>query len=368
MPQKVPKLCRHRATGRAYVTDPFTGREVYLGMYGTLEADDAYRAWVRGFLDRQRTTGGLPARCDPTIRQLVQSYHQHAESYYRKQGQATTEVGTIKQVTAYLLRMFGSLPASDFGPAELKAVRQAMVDHGLARGHINKQVQRIRRLYRWAVEHELVKPEVLTQLQAVDALRIGRTTAREEEEVKPVDVAWVEATLRFLPPVLADMVRVQLLTAMRPGEVCVMRMADVDRSTEPWAYRPMVHKTQHFQKERICWLGPQARLILQGRYQGKPEAWLFPTPRHRTGEPGCYTRGSYRTAIQRIIRRYNVDCGPQLPSWHPLQLRHTAATLIRSRHGLDAAQIVLGHAEADVTQVYAARDAELARRVVEELG
>ncbi len=40
------------------------------------------------------------------------------------------------------------------------------------------------------------------------------------------------------------------------------------------------------------------------------------------------------------------------PEWMPLQLRHTAATVVRSRFGLEAAQVVLGHARADVTQVY----------------
>jgi integrase len=37
-------------------------------------------------------------------------------------------------------------------------------------------------------------------------------------------------------------------------------------------------------------------------------------------------------------------------------LRHTAATLIRKEFGLEAAQVILGHTAADVTQVYAERD------------
>jgi site-specific recombinase XerC len=42
--------------------------------------------------------------------------------------------------------------------------------------------------------------------------------------------------------------------------------------------------------------------------------------------------------------------------WCPNRLRHTAATEIRSKFGLEAAQIILGHAQANVTQVYAERD------------
>ena len=40
----------------------------------------------------------------------------------------------------------------------------------------------------------------------------------------------------------------------------------------------------------------------------------------------------------------------------------TRATEVRKRYGLKAAQVTLGHATADVTQVYAERDLELARR------
>jgi hypothetical protein len=44
------------------------------------------------------------------------------------------------------------------------------------------------------------------------------------------------------------------------------------------------------------------------------------------------------------------------------------ATVVRKEHGLDAAQVLLGHARADGTQVYAERKEELAHRVVERMG
>ena len=57
-----------------------------------------------------------------------------------------------------------------------------------------------------------------------------------------------------------------------------------------------------------------------------------------------------------------------VPIWTPNQLRHSRATEIRSRFGLEAAQTVLGHSEADVTQIYAERDFELAARIMREIG
>jgi integrase len=57
-----------------------------------------------------------------------------------------------------------------------------------------------------------------------------------------------------------------------------------------------------------------------------------------------------------------------VPHWHPNQLRHTHATEVRRRFGLEAAQVMLGHARADVTQVYAERDLALATKVAAEMG
>lgn len=50
-------------------------------------------------------------------------------------------------------------------------------------------------------------------------------------------MAVVEATLPFLPVAQATMARLQLLTGMRPGEVCRMTAAEVDRSGPVRVYR-----------------------------------------------------------------------------------------------------------------------------------
>jgi len=64
--------------------------------------------------------------------------------------------------------------------------------------------------------------------------------------------------------------------------------------------------------------------------------------------------------------------------WHPHQpcpakhwrrrVRHNAATELRKEFGLEAAQILLGHSKADVTQVYAERDDNRAAAVVAKIG
>ncbi len=93
-------------------------------------------------------------------------------------------------------------------------------------------------------------PTVLTSLSAVDGLRAGRTAARETPPVMPVTDAQIEATLPFMPQVVQDMIRVQLYTGMRPGELCQMRATDIEVAGELWGYHPRSHKTQRRGRER----------------------------------------------------------------------------------------------------------------------
>jgi site-specific recombinase XerC len=57
-----------------------------------------------------------------------------------------------------------------------------------------------------------------------------------------------------------------------------------------------------------------------------------------------------------------------LEHWSPNQLRHTAATIIRERFGLEAAQVILGHSELTVTQVYAEMDQKKAIEIALKIG
>ena len=61
--------------------------------------------------------------------------------------------------------------------------------------------------------------------------------------------------------------------------------------------------------------------------------------------------GSSPYRVRRAISRGCAAAG--VPAWSPHRLRHSAATNIRKDFGLEAAQLMLGHARADVTQIYA---------------
>jgi len=55
--------------------------------------------------------------------------------------------------------------------------------------------------------------------------------------------------------------------------------------------------------------------------------------------------------------------------WHPHQLRHNAGTNIRRWFGLEAAQVALGHASAQITDaVYAERDRAKVIEIMRKIG
>jgi integrase len=397
---RVPAYCHHKSSGQAVVR--INGTDRYLGPFGSPESHERYARLIGEWqLDRkpavseEPTTGGtVPAVL--SIYQLVERYKRFAESYYVRDGRPTSELTSMRYAIRGVRQLYGSLPAQKFGPLALKAVRQQWIDQGLCRTHINSRVNRVKRFFKWAVSEELVPAPVYQALQTVPGLRFGRTTARETPPVRPVADAAVDATLPFVSPPVQAMVRLQKLTGMRPCEVVIMRACDIDRSDAIWIYEPVHHKNRWRGHTRTVPLGPRAQKILTP-YLGKgPDQFFFQpieaeqirnelrrnarrtpmTPSQALRKPKAkphrakgqrYSVDSYRRAVTYAIVKA-LKHGIEIPAWHPSQLRHARATEVRKRFGIEAAQVSLGHARADVTQIYAERNMALATDIALQLG
>jgi len=169
----------------------------------------------------------------------------------------------------------GRLRARQFGPKLLKEVRDRMLAAEFTRSTINKHVGRIRRMFRWGVENEYIPVEVLTALQSVAGLRKGRSQAKESEPVKSVPQEHVEAILPIVSPPVANMIRFQQLTGMRPEEVVELREGEIDRSEEIWQYVPRSHKTEHHDKDRMIFIGPKAQSIITPMLSQNSDQYVF---------------------------------------------------------------------------------------------
>lgn len=290
-------------------------------------------------------------------------------------------------------------------------------------------MDRIRRMFKWAVENEIVPPAIFHGLIAVRGLQRGRTAARETERKKPVAVTLVDAVRPYVSRHIEAIIDLQLLTGARPGEICAMRACDLDTSGRIWIYKLEAHKTEHHGHQREIYLGPRAQDVVKPFLKTDLQAYLFSPreaeaerlqakraarktkvqpsqvcrkrrkPKHRPGI--LYDVAAYRRAIARACavafplpehlgprikdngkretdkewkgrltpaEKAEVKAWRRAHSWHPHQLRHNAATALRKEFGVEIARIILGHATAFTTGIYAETDRVQAMEVIGKIG
>lgn len=463
--RRVPSYRLHKPSGQAIVG--LDKKIYYLGKFGSPESKVEYSRLLNEW-----TAGRLRDRNPTTIINLIAAFLRHAASYYVKDGRPTGELENLRQAVRPLLATYGDTLVRDFTPPRLETVRELMIAgyidrqgkpaKPLARTTVNSRIHKVRAMFRWGVAQLMVPGDVYVGLTTLAALKRGRSLARETKPIGPVEDQIVEATLAHLPEVLASMVQFHRRTGCRPSEVCQIRPMDVDRSANPWVYRPESHKTEHHGHRREILIGPRAQQILLPYLLREPHSYCFSpddserkrraTMRERRRSKvqksqidrsksppkrrPRYDKNSYALAIRRAcdvadrqawavalqqvlgeerfigmellallteisvnvtelrnsmpskqltiieaaIRRHRAKQSKGtghlavpfpnrlVPRWAPNQLRHSAATDIRKEFGLEAAQVILGHSRADVTQMYAERDMQRAASIMKEIG
>ena len=387
-----PRLRRHKPKDRAYVR--LNGRQVYLGKWNSPEAKAAYDRILREWRAEQE-----PEKYALTVADLACRYIDHAEIYYRKNGEPTSEVQLIRDALKRLVDLHRSLRAAELRPRHIKEYQEALVRSSLARTTINSYVAKLRRVLKFGVAEEIVPADVLMAIQAVPPLKKGRTRAKETTPVRPVPDALVDVLEPHVPATVWAMIQVQRYSGLRPGEVRIMRGCDLNTSGAIWEFAPESHKTEHHGKQRVVMIGPRAQTVLREWLRTDTQAFLF-SPNGDGKRP--YRRDSYRNAIVRgcelafempfRLRRIatyvawqkdlNDDQRRKLKQklqteactwrhehcWAPNQLRHNVGTAARRVGGIEAARVVLGHSSIRTSEIYSERDMAAARAVVAQIG
>jgi len=408
---RVPSLRFHKASGQMFVV--LSGRAIYCGRPDETATEQRYHQAIAEWLAAGKRLAADPDQI--TVKEMLVRFWHHAESYYSTLTDGRNkELDQFKLALRPLRELYGDLPAVEFGPRALKAVRQRMIDTGWCRPYVNKQINRIRHIFKWAVGDELIPGSVLHALQALPGLKRGRSEAAEPEKVMPVAMNLVEAVEPFVSRQVWAMIQLQLFTAARAGEICQLRPCDIDRDKEIWVYKPEHHKTAHHGFNKKIWIGPRAQRVLSPFLLRDSQSYCFSpteaeaerrrelserrvTPMsygnspgsNRKDNPECsagerYTTCSYRRAIQhgcdlaypppqQLARRddeTNAQWRERLTKeqkaelkawrkahrWHPHQLRHNAATELRKEFSIETARIILGHHSTAVTEIYAEKD------------
>jgi len=381
--KRLPKYRYHAVSGQGFVE--IDRRRIYLGPYDNLETREKYQATVAEWV-----ANGYRRPADPkgvTVETLCEAYWRYAQTYYvRPDGSPTKSLDSVLQSLKPMRVMYGSIRAPEFGPKALRAIQEHWVKRGLSRRTVNYYSGQIKRMYKWGVSRELVDASVYHALTTVEGLRAGRTEARDSEPVRPVPIDHIEAVRQYLSRQVNALVSLQLLTGARPGELIALRATDIDMKNDVWTVTLTKHKMVYRGRPRTLYFGPKAKQIVMEFAIGRPVgAYLF-SPKEaeadrcaeaathrRCGQPQTprktrrtlgdhYTVASYRRSVSRACDKAGI------PIWTPHRLRHNAATEVRNQYGLDAAQVILGHSTADVTQIYAEADQKRAIEVARERG
>lgn len=369
----VPPFRIHKATGQGYAN--IDGVRHYLGRADDPATLERYNRLIGERVTTKRTP--IP-KGYATVSEVLDRFWTHALGYYgTADGEPSNEAMHFKRAMGPLRKLYGLTPAKDFGPLALKVVRDQIASGGKgrtrSRRYVNALVQRLKATFKWAAGEELVPASVSDALNKVAGLKLGRCELPEGDRVEPVDPKHVDAVLPFLTKPLQAVVRLQLLTGARGGEILKLRPIDLDTTGDVWRYRVIAHKGAWRGHSRTIHIGPERQTVLREFLDRPVESFCFsprdavankaasaethrranqqPTPRKSDRTLGdCYLSNGYARAVARAC----VQAG--VPHWHPHQLRHLAGTILRARYGIETARCVLGHKDAGVTLIYAEQD------------
>ena len=130
----------------------------------------------------------------------------------------------------------------------------------------------------------------------------------------------------------------------RPGDLEAVPQAGPDRlPLQPEGRR------RRAQREAPCFTHDSDDLSQAAR---KPKEQPKEAPKDH------YTTGSYARAIACACDAAKVT------HWHPNQLRHTAATYLRSLYGIETTRVILGHSAIATSEIYAEADLEKAQKAM----
>lgn len=359
-----------------------------------------YDAWMLTWRNRPDLQHPGGPDSEYTIARLCGRYLRHASRTFRKHGKPTSHVWNIRMAMRDLRDAHGTESCASFDAPKLAMLRDSMIytkgqdgtDKVRTAKTVNGRLSIIQSAFYWAREQGKVPAVVVADVQSVSRIKRGRTDAKPSRVVKSIGISFVDTVIKHMPAVVADMVRLLSITGLRPHEICDMRTRDIEAGGEVWLYRPSTHKLEHLEDdgETIRFLGPQAQTIVKQYLKLNRDAYLFSPreaeaqrkvlkredrktplyPSHlakikleasdRLGDK--YTTESFRRAIHYACKRAGVA------KWNPGQLRHTVATRLRKRYGIEDASVHLGHKHLSTTEIYAEKDAQRAMQIAKEAG
>lgn len=256
----------------------------------------------------------------------------------------------LRHVKGLEVRQFTKLYYSD--------LLRRFAEAGKSRGTIKAYRHVILEALRYAEIRDLIPNGTYAAFQIIPLPR----NAKQPKRITPTCSEELDRVREAVGQTVYDILRLEVLTGMRPGELLRLRPCDIEKMPSGvWQYVIYRHKTSgRTAAPLVKYIGPQAQEIME-RYiaDAKPDEPLF---KRRNGKP--HTTHSVQQRIS-YLKRTRRDF-PQ--TFHQYKCRHAAGTEARKHQGLEGAQAFLGHANRATSEIYAEVNQDLAIALALEIG
>jgi integrase len=215
--------------------------------------------------------------------------------------------------------------AADICRRDLRELLDAIVDQGLGR-EAEKRRQTVGAMFRWALSQDIVETDPTAGLKAYDP-----GTPRDRVlTVEEIETLWKWLDSDALSLDAADILKLELLTGARCGEIAGLRAEEIDRQKWVWTLPPSRSKNA---RQRVTPIVGVAREMLEHRLSGVEKGPLF-----------LLENGSVMSSAH--IGHYLLTRRTSLPiaTFTSHDLRRTFATMLAEMGvALDLVAAIVGH-------------------------
>jgi integrase len=292
---------------------------------------EAKRERERAEKEADETRRNLEAR-RPTLKKLSERYlGVFVNEHRRVDGDKRSSAEDKRIFTKHIEPMLGSMRLEDIRARDIAAMRDAV---GSPSERL-KTVAVVRALLSHAKSDGLIEQNPALGIKAPPSGKRDRVLTDDE-----IRTLWngLSAPIDGIRPVMLDVLRLQLLTAQRVGEVLALKWTDVDEKEKTWLVPAKVAKNG---RENLIPLAPLAYSVIDAQEKTK----LFVFPGHRVSPMSV-------SSFAQLVERIRLSL--QMQDFTSHDLRRTAATRMAGLgifpHIVEA---ILNHASGTVSGVAA---------------
>jgi integrase len=266
-----------------------------------------------------------------TVADLIEEY---LEKWARPRKRSAHE--DERQLRKDVLPAWGKRKAKDITRRDVIALLDGIAERG-SPIQANRTLAVVRKMFNFAISRDILDATPVAMVKA-PAKENQRDRVLSADEIRAF---WQGLDTAPMSEGVKLALKLQLVTAQRPGEVARISLTELDIQETIWTIP--AERAKNEQGHRVPLSPPALELIQQARFQAGDSQWLFPSPRIE----GPIAPRSIDHALHKALS------GMGLANITPHDLRRTAASNMTAL-GINRLVVskILNHVEKGVTAVY----------------